>query len=1757
MMKRFLVREIAILLVMALLIPTLSMAEDGGIEVEMADDALGMEELVDVIDMDAVELEESVADEGVSLDLLSDDPLGENVDTFDSDSDSDPEADLQGMDEENATKKYGVPTKLTLGVKETYALKCTKKNLTYKSSSAKVAKVNEEGVVTAQKKGNATITVYSNKKKLTTCKVTVIAAPKKVSLGMKSVNLGVKEKLTLEPKITKNSHTSLTYAVKNSKIATVSKTGVVTGVKVGKTTVTVKTHNGKKATLKVAVMKAPSKVTVEPEKLMLEIGQNQVLTASLPKKTASYKLTWISSNKKVAKVDANGVVTAVGAGMAKITVTTFNKKKAACEVTVNSIIGPDSPAEDVNMVQQLLISLGLLPEGYINGLYDEETRRAVDAFQLWAMTDGGYNDIRLTGTVDVNTLNAMRDCVDKGIVVSDEYKENVIIIPYGQERLESGSLILSGRVRIYIPPTVNFIAEDVFVGAEALTICSPVNSYAQEYAQYHGIKWEDSGDQYAQESMEALLKMIDELEQHVQEEEYEPMDLEHMSTEGITDNGLLAQINEFNALQDDLRQVESDINQNIASINDALRETEEALNSFSVSTTDDVLSLSAGGQTFSIYMENMDLLGKDCTVISVKTTKAEDSLLIEVESGGRRLWIRMEENGLKVLDQSQANAIRNTYIMKATRKAVARTNSVASFLWDTVSGAVFNLDNALSTVGVFLTEWLQNAKIAYDAAGKGLPMGQAFIEMAHMNSQDQDLVDTCMNGYWKSFKNLKVARIALETAQKVNKVWFACSFVASIKDLKENINDYNELMEIQGHKHPTKADLEDPEKIDIALSMVAESAIAFTALTVDTVMGVLDVCSQIQTAFSAIQLIAGPVGLGAALASRMTIEAVKFSMNAALKKLAVQLVVSGLSNALCKSIKKKDEKLHVLYGTVSGTVRDSKTNEPLSGVDVICWGYDTVITDAEGKYTLEKVLPGSYEISFVKKGYKKNSTTITVVEDKDTPVDASLEKSTGAIEGIVRDVDTKEPLSGVDVICEDYATTATNANGEYKLENVPVGENQISFAKSGYKTKNPKVTVLEGKTIPYNVYLKSCIGTVVGTVRDANTNEPLSGVEVVCAGCAAVVTDASGQYRIENVPVGDITISFAKSGYKTESPTVNVAEGGVTTWNESLKPSAGTISGTVRDADTNEPLSGVQVVCVGYTTVTTDASGQYKIENVAVGENKISFVKERYTTIEETVTVSENSDVPLSVSMKAIEEEIPIDDEHFPDPVLREIAEWIDSDRNGSLNEYERTWKTINIDSISVEMIGEGYDEEHGYNGSYGNKSLRESIHSLAGIQYFYVKNLNCKGQPIDSYDFSGMETLVSVTCSGNYSSLSVRGCTNLKELNSVKQYYHDKIVNLDFSGCTNLEVLNCYNNGLNGLDLSQYQQLRTLSCGCNNLQNLDVSQCADLTSLECASNQISSLDLSNCAKLELLECLYNKLTRLNVSSCPKLKTLNCERNLLSDLNISGCSALTTLACQNNQLAGLEIGDCGALTTLDCSSNKLTGLIVSSCSGITALNCAGNLLTSLNVSGCPGITELHCSGNQLTSLNVSGCTALTTISCLSNQLTSLDVSGFTKLETLDCAWNQLKNLNAKGCVKLKSLLLTDQKLTSLIVTGCASMEQLDCAYNQLSSLSLAGCTNLETLECAHNQLASLIIDGCSKLATIICVDNKLTSLNMSGYTELIKLDCRANELTSLIVRGCSKLSTLWCTDNRLSQLDVSTCPNLTSFICDKYVDVKR
>ena len=157
-----------------------------------------------------------------------------------------------------------------------------------------------------------------------------------VTLNVKEVSLMVGAKETLKVVVAPENATNkrVTWSSNKTDVASVDGQGVVTAHKAGEALVTVKSEDGgKTATCKVTVK--AEKVAVTGVKLdktehTLAVGGTVTLVATVtPEGATNKKVAWKSDKTDIATVDENGKVTAVKAGVAKITVTTEDGKKTA------------------------------------------------------------------------------------------------------------------------------------------------------------------------------------------------------------------------------------------------------------------------------------------------------------------------------------------------------------------------------------------------------------------------------------------------------------------------------------------------------------------------------------------------------------------------------------------------------------------------------------------------------------------------------------------------------------------------------------------------------------------------------------------------------------------------------------------------------------------------------------------------------------------------------------------------------------------------------------------------------------------------------------------------------------------------------------------------------------------------------------------------------------------------------------------------------------------------------------------------------------------------------------------------------------------------------------------------------------------------------------------------------------------------------------------------------------------------------------
>ncbi len=220
-------------------------------------------------------------------------------------------------------------------VEPTNALKI----LLWSTNNDKVVTVDEKGQIGGMAKGTATITVTTHDGKTARAKVTVddtIPASIKIDncTGGIAINTPIDLKAVYSPTTAK---ANVVWSSSNTAIATVSN-GRVSAKKVGDVTITATTSNGKvaKCRLKVSPMNV-NKLEISPLSITLDQEATKKLYVSFVPSSAKeyYTIKWTSSNKNVATVDNNGVVTAKNPGTATITATAGGKS-ASTKVVVNA-----------------------------------------------------------------------------------------------------------------------------------------------------------------------------------------------------------------------------------------------------------------------------------------------------------------------------------------------------------------------------------------------------------------------------------------------------------------------------------------------------------------------------------------------------------------------------------------------------------------------------------------------------------------------------------------------------------------------------------------------------------------------------------------------------------------------------------------------------------------------------------------------------------------------------------------------------------------------------------------------------------------------------------------------------------------------------------------------------------------------------------------------------------------------------------------------------------------------------------------------------------------------------------------------------------------------------------------------------------------------------------------------------------------------------------------------------------------------------
>ncbi|MCP4664665.1 MAG: hypothetical protein GY856_55485 [bacterium] len=338
-------------------------------------------------------------------------------------------------------------------------------------------------------------------------------------------------------------------------------------------------------------------------------------------------------------------------------------------------------------------------------------------------------------------------------------------------------------------------------------------------------------------------------------------------------------------------------------------------------------------------------------------------------------------------------------------------------------------------------------------------------------------------------------------------------------------------------------------------------------------------------------------------------------------------------------------------GAISGTVTEAATGDPVPGIDLEIWdaggsSAGAMNTDSSGDYTVEGLAAGTYFATTNGDNYLDELYDDLPCQDgafvgcdptTGTPIEVGLDSTTsgidfaldrlGAVTGTVTYAATGEPLRSIYVWIWNasglaVASDSTDSSGNYTVGSLSAGTyfattedryeeeylcalyDELSCREEGFPfdpTRGTPIEVSVNSTARVDFALDRR-GAVSGTVTDAVTDEPITGIDIAIwkadwKGSRSGYTDSSGNYTVTGLPAGTyFAIARSPDQYLHElyddfpcptqrfggcDPTtgtpIAVTLNSTTSGIDFALDRGGMIAGTVSNAVTGAPIQSIQL----------------------------------------------------------------------------------------------------------------------------------------------------------------------------------------------------------------------------------------------------------------------------------------------------------------------------------------------------------------------------------------------------------------------------------------------------------------------------------------------------------------------------------------------------------------------------------------------------
>ncbi len=304
----------------------------------------------------------------------------------------------------------------------------------------------------------------------------------------------------------------------------------------------------------------------------------------------------------------------------------------------------------------------------------------------------------------------------------------------------------------------------------------------------------------------------------------------------------------------------------------------------------------------------------------------------------------------------------------------------------------------------------------------------------------------------------------------------------------------------------------------------------------------------------------------------------------------------------------------------------------LEGIDVRTISQDGMsasVTAPDGSFTISDLTPGQMMLSINKQESFIQEIRQVTAPARDLLIDLP---AGGRITGHVVDKSSHQPVTsfqagvttsrsggGMMMMMPPMQKQFTSDDGSFVLEGIKSGPTQVVVNAPGYTTARvANIEVEDGKTTP-DVEVDVETGSKLTGRVTAADGTPLAGVAVgnnpmgggggrvmrFDATSNGATTDPSGQYSIDSLEPGEMTLTFSKSGYIAVQKAVTITSGKDATLDAQLSNGMTVTGSVVTDGGVPIPDATVRAMSAsemdGAHEGRTDGGGVFTIEGLAPG----------------------------------------------------------------------------------------------------------------------------------------------------------------------------------------------------------------------------------------------------------------------------------------------------------------------------------------------------------------------------------------------------------------------------------------------------------------------------------------------------------------------------------------------------------------------------